>query len=130
MKDVDGILTGNIMATSQWHVSDLMSEEEKRLMEAGRAEDVFNLGVKYYHGKSVHKDFQRAAEFFSHVSTNSSAALFNLGVMHETGRGVAKNAERAAACFRIAAEQGACYSCCDINATLNTLNKYNEFSLL
>ena len=60
------------------------------------SDNFFEQGDKYYRGKGVPQDFQKAAEWYQKAAEQGHAkAQFNLGVMYANGEGVSQNYEEA-----------------------------------
>ncbi len=58
----------------------------------GDAEAMFNLGVMYYNGEGVAKDYGKAREWYGKAAENGDAtAMFFLGLMYYNGKGVPKD---------------------------------------
>ncbi|MGB9685874.1 MAG: tetratricopeptide repeat protein, partial [Rectinema subterraneum] len=69
------------------------------------------LGVKYYNGNGVTKDFAEAASWFAKAADQGNAAAQNnLAWLYEQGLGVAKDYEKALYWYRKAAERGYAYA--------------------
>lgn len=77
------------------------------LAEAGDDLAQYSLGVIYYEGLSVPKDFVEAAIWFRLAAQQGNeGAEYSLGVMYAEGRGVRPDAEQAVRWFRLAADHG------------------------
>ena len=75
--------------------------------ESGDVEAQFALGVRYYFGKGVKKDYAEAFSWFSKAAEKEHMkAEYNLGVCFYYGNGVEKNLEKAVEWYRKAAEKG------------------------
>ena len=84
----------------------LASEYEKRA-EQGNFIAKANLGVLYYIGYGVKKDYSNALELLNDATKRDVlGAHFWLGLLYEYGQGVEKDYAKAAEWFRKAAEQG------------------------
>ncbi|GHT42081.1 hypothetical protein FACS189443_4690 [Planctomycetales bacterium] len=87
--------------------SKLSPDELRKLADKGDAKAQCNLGVAYYQGKGVAKDYAEAVKWFRKAAEQGDAqAQYNLGVMYGKGEGVAKDYAEAVKWFRKAAEQG------------------------
>ncbi len=65
------------------------------------------IGVCYYNGDGVEKDYKKAAEWFwKAASQGDKNAMNNIGVMYEFGKGVEKNYAEAAAWYQKAIDKG------------------------
>lgn len=68
---------------------------------------ITELGVQYYDGFLIAKDFNKAFKFFERAALrNDPLAQNNLGWMYENGEGTEKNIEKAEYWYRIASENG------------------------
>ena len=75
--------------------------------ESGDVEAQFALGVRYYFGKGVKKDYAEAFSWFSKAAEKEHMkAEYNLGVCFYYGKGVEKNYKKAAEWYLKAAEKG------------------------
>ena len=75
--------------------------------EKGDATAQFNLGLSYYNGQGVVRDYAAAAKWFRKAAEQGYAsAQFNLGVMYSNGQGVEQDYVEAVKWFRKAANQG------------------------
>lgn len=78
-----------------------------RLAEQGDPEAQNAMGMRYYNGDGVDKDYSRAEYWFRKAADQGYAsAQNNLGHLHQYGNGVPQDYERAAQWYRKAAEQG------------------------
>ncbi|RJX32879.1 MAG: hypothetical protein C4525_09730, partial [Desulfarculus sp.] len=67
----------------------------------------FNLGILYYHGRGVPRDYKQALYWFRKAAEQGHAdAQFNLGILYYHGRGVPRDYKQALYWSRKAAEQG------------------------
>jgi TPR repeat protein len=74
--------------------------------KAGSAEARNEVGVRYFRGQGVSKDYTEAVKWFQKAAGQGHAkAQFNLGLMYDLGRGVPKNYVKAAEWYRMAAEK-------------------------
>lgn len=77
-----------------------------KLVEQGDAKAQYELGVCYYTGDGVKKDYTRAVRWFTKSAEQGNAeAQFNLGNCYYFGYGVKKNYTQTAMWFTKAAEQ-------------------------
>jgi uncharacterized protein len=75
--------------------------------EQGNAQAQFNLGLAYYDGKGVPKDYAEAVKWYRKaVEQGNAQAQNNLGLCYQNGTGVPKDDAEAVRWFRKAAEQG------------------------
>jgi TPR repeat protein len=75
--------------------------------EQGHVSSQFNIGLFYYMGRSVAKDYGQAAEWFQLAAAQGHAtAQHLLGVMYALGEGVSRDREISDKWFRLATEQG------------------------
>ncbi len=75
--------------------------------EQGNSEAQNKIGIMYYTGTGVTKDFGRAAYWFERAAEQGHAnAQYNLGVMYDKGQGVAQNKKKAGYWYKKAAEKG------------------------
>ena len=82
---------------------------------AGNRTRICGLGVKYYKGKGVKKDYSKAAEYFLEAAKlGNRPALHNIGSCYYTGEGVDKDYAKALEWFLRAAEMGSPLSQCGI----------------
>tara|TARA_B100000029_G_scaffold491426_1_gene551524 strand:+ start:1557 stop:2045 length:489 start_codon:yes stop_codon:yes gene_type:complete len=73
----------------------------------GHAEAQFNLGMMYFKGNGVQKDYGKAMHWYRRAAERGHAeAQSNLGLMYATGLGVSKDFVEAYAWWDIATEQG------------------------
>jgi len=78
-----------------------------RLAIKGRAAAQYNMGVRYYKGKGVPKDYVEAVKWWITAARQDHVwAQFNLGIAYDTGKGVPKDHSEAVKWFKKAAEQG------------------------
>lgn len=92
-------------------VSKIPTKDELAKLEAdaekGDAEAQTDLGILYYRGRGVPKDYAKAVELWRKAAAQGDAqAENNLGEAHEAGAGVPQNYEEAAKWNLKAAEQG------------------------
>lgn len=82
-------------------------EEVKRHATLGDAQAQEALGVMYYLGEGVPKDYQQAFEWFKKAAVQgNSEAQFNLGVMCAKGQGVRQDYHQAFEWYIMAADKG------------------------
>jgi len=73
----------------------------------GDAEAQAAMGIRYYKGEDVPKDYAKAVEWFRKAAEQGHAeAQYNLGVMYLHGRGVRQDDKMAVEWYRKAADQG------------------------
>ena len=79
----------------------------KKSAEQGEAKAQYNLGVCYYNGNGVEKDYQEAVKWYRKAAEQGIAeAQCDLGGCYYNGDGVAKYHQEAVKWWRKAAEQG------------------------
>ena len=79
----------------------------KKFAEQGDAVAQFDLGVMYYNGNGVPKDYTKASKYYTLAAEQGlSSAQYNLGLLHEHGKGIPKDYAKAALWYSFAAEQG------------------------
>ena len=77
------------------------------LAEQGDVNAQCNLGLMYYNGEDVPRDFTEAEKWYRMAAEQGHAeAQFNLGVMYANGLGVTQDFAEAVKWYRKAAEQG------------------------
>ncbi len=82
-------------------------EALKKAADAGDVSAMHSLGVCYYHGRGVPKNYPEAANWFFNASKEGCAkSQFNFGVMYAEGHGVRRDTSEAALWYRKSAEQG------------------------
>ena len=75
--------------------------------EQGDANAQCNLGVLYFCGRGVSKDYNEAAKWYRKAAEQGhAAAQCNLGALYDSGKGVSQDYNEAAKWYRKAAEQG------------------------
>ena len=75
--------------------------------ESGDSDAQFLLGVRYYFGKGVQKNYSEAVNWFLKAAQQEHMkAEFNLGVCYYFGKGVEKDFVKAVSWYRKAAEKG------------------------
>jgi TPR repeat protein len=81
-------------------------EEVKAKAEAGDADSEYRLGLFYYNGEGVAKDFSEAVKWYRKAAEqNYAPAQNNLANSYANGQGVAKDEVEAVKSYRKAAEQ-------------------------
>ncbi|MCX5831033.1 MAG: tetratricopeptide repeat protein [Deltaproteobacteria bacterium] len=81
--------------------------ELKALAEQGDAASQFNVGLIYYSGQGVSRDYLEALNWFSKAALQGhTIAQYNIGYMYEKGEGTPQDYVEAAKCYRQAAERG------------------------
>jgi uncharacterized protein len=82
-------------------------EDYTRKAEQGDMDAQYNLGIIYYHGEGVPRNFEEALVWFLKAAEQNDAdAQYNLGFMYGRGEGVKKDQDQSLAWFGKAAEQG------------------------
>jgi len=77
------------------------------LAEQGDKTSQYNLGIMFYEGHGVIRDFKEALYwFYKAANQDVAAARFWLGLMHHNGDGVPQNLFRAIRWYKLAAAQG------------------------
>ncbi len=75
--------------------------------DQGHANAQYNLGLKYYNGQGVNKDYAEAVKWYRKAAEQGHAvAQSDLGFMYEAGMGVAQDDAEAVKWYRKSAEQG------------------------
>src|SRR6266446_7039763 len=108
------------MPAQQIEIDRKQVEEVKAKAEAGDADSEYQLGLRYYNGDGVAKNFSEAVKWYRKAAEqNYALAQYNLGGCYAFGLGVAKDDVEAVKWYRKAAEQnyalaqynlGACYT--------------------
>ena len=81
-------------------------EEVKAKAEAGDADSEYRLGLCYYNGEGVAKNYAEAVKWYRKAAEqNYAEAQFSLGYCYANGKGVAKNDAEGVKWCRKAAEQ-------------------------
>ena len=81
--------------------------EWRPLADRGESDVQFNLGVMYYSGRGVHRDYGEAEKWWRLAAEQGDApAQYNLGNMYYDGQGVPQDYAEAVKWGRLAAEQG------------------------
>ncbi|MEW6334335.1 MAG: tetratricopeptide repeat protein [Thermodesulfobacteriota bacterium] len=81
--------------------------ENRALAEKGDAAAQFNVGLMYYLGQGVARDFPAALGWFKKAARQGNPyAQYNVGYMNEKGEGTPKDYVEAAKYYREAAERG------------------------
>ncbi|MFY9398624.1 MAG: tetratricopeptide repeat protein [Desulfomonilia bacterium] len=82
-------------------------DEYIRKAQQGDVDAQYNLGVIYYHGEGVTRDFEEALSWFQKAAEQDDAdAQYNLGFMYGRGEGVKKDQTLSMQWFKRAADQG------------------------
>jgi len=77
------------------------------LAKQGHAAAQRNLGLMYYSGQGVPKDYKTAAKWYRLAAKQGHViAQLSLGLMYHSGQGVPKDYKTAAKWYRLAADQG------------------------
>ncbi len=97
-------------ASADRDVPDVSKEQIDKYLHKAADGDVdaqYNLGIIYYHGEGVPKDFEQALIWFQKAAEQDDAdAQYNLGFMYGRGEGVEKSHGRSLEWFRKASELG------------------------
>lgn len=76
-------------------------------MEKGEANAAYGLGVCYYGGHGIPRDFQKAFQLFLQAAQGGNvSAMFNTGVCYLNGEGTQQNREQAIYWYKQAAQNG------------------------
>lgn len=105
----EGALTVGRGEEEQPHDRDKRELFEKYLAkaEAGDANAQYNVGVMYYHGEGVEKDFEKALKWFLLSAQQGDAdAQYSLGFMYGRGEGTVKDRAASLEWFQKAASSG------------------------
>ncbi|MBM4315191.1 MAG: sel1 repeat family protein [Deltaproteobacteria bacterium] len=82
-------------------------EENKALAGKGDADAQFKLGLMYYLGRGVVRDYPEALDWFRKAARQGNPyAQYNVGYMYEKGEGTPQDFGEAALYYRQAAERG------------------------
>jgi len=77
------------------------------LAEGGNPSAQTNLGVMYYQGRGVARNYEEAVKWYKMAALKGYPdALFNLGVAYAEGKGVERDAREALRWYRLAGENG------------------------
>lgn len=88
-------------------VSPEQIEEYVRKADQGDVDAQYNLGIIYYHGEGVPRNYEEALSWFLKAAEQNDAdAQYNLGFMYGRGEGIEKSHAQSVAWFKRAAEQG------------------------
>jgi TPR repeat protein len=102
--------TGDSRVASEGAPEPVTTEQvEEYLLKAeeGDVDAQYNLGIIYYHGEGVPRDFDKALMWFHQAAEQNDAdAQYTLGFMYGRGEGVEKDQKQSVAWFNKAAEQG------------------------
>ncbi|MEM6570698.1 MAG: tetratricopeptide repeat protein, partial [Planctomycetota bacterium] len=86
---------------------DATMEELQREARRGEVSAQMELATRYYEGRFVEQDFEKAAEWYGAAAERGIAeAYYSLGVMYEKGQGVVQDDRAAAKAYEVAAEAG------------------------
>jgi TPR repeat protein len=98
-------IAGLIIGAGLWKVGTNSSgSEEGKILDASAQ---YNLGVCYYNGEGVEKDYAEAVKWFRKSAEQGHAvAQYCLGVSYDKGEGVPQDYAEAVKWFRKSAEQG------------------------
>jgi len=82
-------------------------QENKALAEKGVADAQFKVGLMYYRGQGVLRDYLEALDWFKKAARQGNPyAQYNAGYMYEKGEGTPQDYGEAAKYYRQAAERG------------------------
>jgi TPR repeat protein len=98
---------GGAIGTAEWREQMLAHYEASARQESALA--AVKLGILYYEGRLVAKDWAKAYQYFeqaTNVPANRAVAHYHLGYMHEFGQGVPVTYSEAAYHYRLAALDG------------------------
>lgn len=88
-------------------VSPEQIQEYVRKAEQGDVDAQYNLGIIYYHGEGVPRNYEEALSWFYKAAEQDDAdAQYNLGFMYGRGEGIDKSHAQSVAWFKRAADQG------------------------
>jgi TPR repeat protein len=77
------------------------------LVDQEESEALYELGMNYYNGNGVNKDYYKAAEWYRKASDQGYAkAQYNLAICYYNGFGVNKDINKTEELLKLAAEQG------------------------
>jgi Sel1 repeat len=89
---------GDVAGAARWYLA---------AAEQGHAEAQGEVGVCFYRGKGVDKDFEQALKWYRKGADQGDAqSQFSLGACFQSGNGVAQDEAEAVSWYRKAAEQG------------------------
>ena len=84
--------------------SDTSTADLQTQATQGIAEAQTNLGLLYYYGRGVLRDYTKAREWFEKAAAQGDAdAQYNLGALYEFGHGVKQDSVRAFMWYNVAA---------------------------
>jgi len=82
-------------------------KEFKSLGEKGDAAAQFKVGLMYYFGQGVPRDYRQSLDWFNKAALQGHPqALYNAGYMHEKGEGTPQDYAESVRYYRLAAERG------------------------
>ena len=83
---------------------DMSAKDLREQAAQGVAEAQTNLGLLYYFGRAVPRDYTKAREWFEKAAAQGHAdAQYNLGALYEFGHGVKQDSLRAYLWYNVAA---------------------------
>jgi TPR repeat protein len=87
--------------------SDTSTADLQKKATQGVAEAQTNLGLLYYYGRGVPRDYTKAREWFEKAAAQEDAnAQYNLGVLYDFGKGIPQDFLMARHWYELAATQG------------------------
>ncbi len=100
--------TGKLLESAWDYITRTPLDEMKENAEKGNAEAQYALGLMYYSGEKVPKNYAEALKWFRRAGEERGhrEAQFFLGVMYGEGIGTPQNYSEAARWYRKSAEQG------------------------
>ncbi len=102
-----GVAEGDAAAPSSGTLTREQIDEYTAKAHEGDVDSQYNLGIIYYHGEGVPRDFEKALAWFRKAAEQDDPdAQYNLGFMYGRGEGVGKDQRQSFEWFRKAAEQG------------------------
>jgi len=108
----DDILTGatNIFAKIQNQVGDDIKKEAFAVFQRGAdhsdVTSMGNLGIFYYNGLGVARDYAKAREWFEKAADKgNTSAMYNLGTLYHNGQGVGRDYTKAREWYEKAADK-------------------------
>lgn len=103
----DDAAAANDDAEGAIDIDDYLFNAYKPLAEQGNAFAQFNLGLMYYNGEGVIKDYREAVRWWRKAAEQGDAdAQYNLGVMYHNGHGVLQDDRTAHMWHNIARANG------------------------
>ena len=104
---INDAIAANDDAEGAIDIDDYLFNAYKPLAEQGNAFAQFNLGLMYYNGEGVIKDYREAVRWWRKAAEQGDAdAQYNLGVMYHNGHGVLQDDRTAHMWYNIARANG------------------------